>query len=103
MHTCASPHLALPERLSYKQDYPCMLVFFCILVGSSFSGHISLCPMQLMVKEWSQYPDYVKTFPKPLLASMVEARKKDDLELEEKTENVDHLSAKELLQVATTC
>ncbi|XP_021993939.1 uncharacterized protein LOC110890633 isoform X2 [Helianthus annuus] len=47
-----------------------------------------------------QYPDCVKSLPKPLPASTVEARKEDDLELEEeKLENVDHLSAKELLQL----
>ncbi|MFS7988380.1 putative protein LIN37 [Helianthus anomalus] len=46
-----------------------------------------------------QYPDCVKSLPKPLPASTVEARKEDDLELEEKIENVDHLSAKELLQL----
>ncbi|MFS7988385.1 hypothetical protein Hanom_Chr11g01034211 [Helianthus anomalus] len=47
----------------------------------------------------SKYPDCVKSLPKPLPASTLEARKEDDLELEEKTENVDHLSAKELLQL----
>uniref|UniRef100_A0A251TBI5 Uncharacterized protein n=1 Tax=Helianthus annuus TaxID=4232 RepID=A0A251TBI5_HELAN len=47
-----------------------------------------------------QYPDGVKSLPKPLPASTVEARKEDDLELEEENpENVDHLSAKELLQL----
>ncbi|KAI7757968.1 hypothetical protein M8C21_018689 [Ambrosia artemisiifolia] len=46
-----------------------------------------------------QYPDCVKSLPKPLPASTVEARKEDDAEIEEKTENVDHLSAKELLQL----
>ncbi|KAM0064732.1 putative protein LIN37 [Helianthus debilis subsp. tardiflorus] len=46
-----------------------------------------------------QYPDCVKSLPKPLPASTVEARKEDDLELEEKIENIDHLSAKELLQL----
>ncbi|KAJ0502391.1 hypothetical protein HanRHA438_Chr11g0514901 [Helianthus annuus] len=74
-----------------------------------------------------QYPDCVKSLPKPLPALTVEARKEDDLELEEEVfislyvmyhvvtlsltnddfsfigcqnpENVDHLSAKELLQL----
>ncbi|XP_035835048.1 uncharacterized protein LOC110890630 isoform X3 [Helianthus annuus] len=47
-----------------------------------------------------QYPDCVKSLPKPLPALTVEARKEDDLELEEENpENVDHLSAKELLQL----
>ncbi|KAL8214150.1 hypothetical protein R6Q57_003599 [Mikania cordata] len=46
-----------------------------------------------------QYLDCVKSLPKPLTASMVEARTEDDVEIEEKTEDVDHVSAKELLQL----
>ncbi|KAI3683076.1 hypothetical protein L1987_83576 [Smallanthus sonchifolius] len=42
--------------------------------------------------------DREKSLPKPLPASMVEPRNEDDMEIEEKTENVEHLSAKELLQ-----
>ncbi|KAI3826906.1 hypothetical protein L1987_00966 [Smallanthus sonchifolius] len=42
--------------------------------------------------------DREKSLPKPLPASMVEPRNEDDMETEEKTENVEHLSAKELLQ-----
>ncbi|CAH1419989.1 unnamed protein product [Lactuca virosa] len=45
-----------------------------------------------------QYVDCVKSLPKPLPASMVEATKEDDMEMEEKMEDVEHLSAKELLQ-----
>ncbi|KAK9068806.1 hypothetical protein SSX86_012922 [Deinandra increscens subsp. villosa] len=52
----------------------------------------------LTVENQPQYPDCVKSLPKPLPASMVEARKEDDIEIEETTEDVGDLSAKELLQ-----
>lgn len=50
-----------------------------------------------------QYVDCVKSLPKPLpaavaAASMVEATKDDDTEMDEKMEDVENLSAKELLQ-----
>nr|XP_043610907.1 bromodomain-containing protein 4-like isoform X1 [Erigeron canadensis] len=45
-----------------------------------------------------QYADSMKSLPKPLPASMVEAKKEDDTEIEEKIEDVEHLSAEELLQ-----
>ncbi|MFS7892268.1 hypothetical protein Hanom_Chr00s000547g01649401 [Helianthus anomalus] len=52
----------------------------------------------LVLEKPPQYVDHVKSLPKPLPASMVEPRNDDDMETEEKTEDVEHLSAKELLQ-----
>ncbi|KAK1426457.1 hypothetical protein QVD17_15129 [Tagetes erecta] len=45
-----------------------------------------------------QYLDCVKSLPKPLPASMAQAEKKDDIEIEEETQDVDNMSAKDLLQ-----
>ncbi|KAI7740791.1 hypothetical protein M8C21_030209, partial [Ambrosia artemisiifolia] len=52
----------------------------------------------LILEKLPQYPDHVKSLPKPLPASVVEPRTDDEMEVEEKTEDVEHLSAKELLQ-----
>ncbi|XP_076922036.1 uncharacterized protein LOC143583681 [Bidens hawaiensis] len=54
---------------------------------------------QAFEKQPQQYPDCVKSLPKPLPASKVEATKEDDMEIDEMPENVDHLSVKELLQL----
>ncbi|PWA42215.1 proline-rich family protein [Artemisia annua] len=51
------------------------------------------------VESQPQYVDRVKSLPKPLPpAAIVEPTKEDDTEMEEVTENVENLSAKELLQ-----
>nr|GEV43541.1 reverse transcriptase domain-containing protein [Tanacetum cinerariifolium] len=51
------------------------------------------------VENQPQYVDHVKSLPKPLPpAAIVEPTKEDDTEMEESPENVENLSAKELLQ-----
>ncbi|XP_076904430.1 uncharacterized protein LOC143559876 [Bidens hawaiensis] len=52
----------------------------------------------LILEKQPQYVDHVKPLPKPLPAAIVEPRNDNDMEAEEKTEDVEHLSAKELLQ-----
>ncbi|XP_076911195.1 uncharacterized protein LOC143569091 [Bidens hawaiensis] len=52
----------------------------------------------LILEKLPQYVDHVKSLPKPLPAAIVEPRNDNDMEVEEKTEDVEHLSAKELLQ-----
>ncbi|XP_071721106.1 uncharacterized protein [Rutidosis leptorrhynchoides] len=51
------------------------------------------------VENQPQYADCVKSLPKPLPASMVEPIKEDDTEIDERTEDVENMSAKELLQL----
>ncbi|XP_076893123.1 uncharacterized protein LOC143545058 [Bidens hawaiensis] len=52
----------------------------------------------LILEKQPQYVDHVKPLPKPLPAAIEEPRNDNDMEVEEKTEDVEHLSDKELLQ-----
>ncbi|KAK1413357.1 hypothetical protein QVD17_35129 [Tagetes erecta] len=66
--------------------------------GSLYAQCRSWLKNGFILEKPPQYVDRVKSLPKPLPASMVEPRNDDDMELEEKTDDVEHFSAKDLLQ-----